>query len=669
MGCCCKNRVPACNRDSFIEVQGIGAQLKSLDYTLQSPFANPFFFGQAYSPALANVDISDDSGLFGGTVVSKSYHATDFVWIQYHSSTRGAPLSYHDNLVWSITRNGSSAGFSNRTWSFRGIEFLPEFQWHWYKQGRANHAYVLRFNWTFNAVNYSADIYIPEQPLRDWSNPYLTNGLAGGFVMFQGRKYTFDYHIDPTQTDFADLPPPGPQNSLRIFTDTANKIYMEFDFAFPDDTTTSAGSTTTTQNSEHYAIAIEYKLSGARDYLLHADKGQTTGFVPVVGAYKYKTNCKETQNYPVSGFPTDVLIKPSACSEASLALMDSTRRRSNVFHTPFLSGVSSTCVGSNVTTTTQDDCYVYEVPTDCDLPCIDAVDEASWLTPISCAYNVSAHDITWNLFANSSSDIAISPKRRLLRIASEYYWNYRTNGAPIADLLVVNRISGTSTEPWLILKLGVSIQFRYGWGGVGYFNFWLAAYGLNISYPSYGSVDLIRDSNVTMSRVWQYGEDLDYCNELDLLDFRAYQQHNYKSKSLWVNAESGFSSYGTDQYHPYDWSSTFNSEKPSHPKFFFDVGSWLKSTSTTTSGGDLYYPNTFSGQFTRFSSTPDQYQCINTSRGWYLTDPEWIRRPHCTIADDGLTDSQLYSQGFGSIPVDYTEYWLDMPATVELEAI
>lgn len=677
MGCCCNRAVRACWRQSYLELDGYGASLQSIGeagmFGIQLEWFGSLAWGHAHIPVMAkrgtNLEEHDWSGLFDG-VFGSSYYATDWCWLQYNPFTKShghaTPLflSASDNVSWSITRNGDASGFTNRSWSFLGVHFSDTFG----SQSR-NHFYVYQFSFTWGGTNYSAVIYIPEAPGRNWDTHGF--GETGGYVIFQGVRYsmTDTFHANPPSGAYehSGVPIGGNMMSFATFF---SQVSSTIRWVYPDagTTTTTVAGTTTTHDIDIWQIDITWSANKLFDFLCHTDKGQVDGLCALAGSYKYRNNCDEAQDYSAAvAAHSSVLIKKQACSAESIAEGE---LQPLVNHSLYTTPQDTSCVGQDVTTTTPDGCWAWSPPS-CQLSCIDRVNEPMWLTPISCKYQVSAHDRTWELFRSGGSSpfsglTASNRKTRWQRLAGGLQYN--TDSAPHAELCVVNRIDGANTAPWLVLKLGVVqtklfgeyVPSRLRW------TLWLAAYGRDLTSDL--TVDLIRGQDLSMSRIWQYGESPDYCNDLEITDYRSHQQHNHLS-----GIGSGFEVFfggPLEMYHPYSGVS-------------LNIAEWLLQSTTTTSGGSLYTPESYAGEFTLWpsiSDVPAPWSCYRStlfgySKADYLTSPTYITRPICATIDDGLTPEELYDARPDpgnpevTVPVTVYEHWIDMPASVVLEAI
>lgn len=671
MGCCCNRAVRACWRQSYLELDGYGASLQSIGqaglFGIQLEWFGSLAWGHAHIPSMAkrgtNLEEHDWSGLFDG-IFGSSYYATDWCWLQYNPFTKSngnaTPLflSASDNVLWSISRNGDESGFTNKSWSFLGVHFSDTFG----SQSR-NHFYVYQFNFTWGGTDYSAVVYIPEAPGRNWETHGY--GETGGYVVFQGVRYSMadTFHANPPSGAYEHSGVTIGGNSMS-FTTFFSQVSSTIRWVYPDagTTTTAVAGTTTTHDIDIWQIDITWSANKLFDFLCHTDKGQVDGLCALVGSYRYRNNCDEVQDYSAAvGELSSVLIKKQTCSAASI---DEGELQPLVNHSLYTTPQDTSCVGQDVTTTTPDGCWTWSPPS-CQLSCIDGVNEPMWLTPISCKYQVSAHDRTWELFRSYGHPVNSGPnarKPRSYQLARGDSQN--TTGAAHASLSVVNRIDGSVTAPWLLLKLGVVHDVPEGLGFTQEV-LWLAAYGRDLTTDL--TVDLIRGQDLNMSRIWQYGETPDYCNDLEITDYRDQQQHNWLA-----GIGSGFEVFlggPLEMYHPYREVS-------------LNIAEWLLQSTTTTSGGSLYTPESYAGEFTLWAEQGDvtePWSCYQSTIGYskadYLTSPTYITRPVCSVIDDSLTPEELYDARPDpgnpevTVPVTVSEHWIDMPASVVLEAI
>lgn len=669
MGCrCCNKTVRACSRRSYLEVDGYGAELVSIGGAGIPGFNADQFgtleWGNAHIPKLhkrdGRTDPRDWSGLYDGLFAS-SYFATDWCWLQYKGPTRVGQartsmfMGESDRLEWAISRNGDTSGFTNKSWQFLGVHFSDTFG-----VSASNHFYVQRFQWTWSGTNYTADVYIPEAAGRDWDN--WGYGETGGYVLFNGKRYSMDatYHGNPPPGAFSGGGGSG-GNSMAFVT-YFSLVGGTVLWRYPDagtTTTDAGGGTTTTHDIDVWKLDLEWTASNLYDYLCHTYKGQVDGLCEIVGRHKYRRDCDEVQNYSsVVPAHTTTYIKKLDCSQLAKE-DDSTLPPYTVPHTVFTTPADTSCVGQ-VTTTTGDVCDLWSPPL-CSLSCFSGVNEPIWGVPVNCKYEVTAHNTTWELYRSWGEPFTPSHSARKARefvIAKSRL--FRTEFAPHAILSVVNSSQFSETSPFLVLKLGVQRLRRFGEFGTGrdYFTQWLAAYSYDLSASK--TVDLIRDSNLVMNRVWQYGEPPpDYCNELQISDYRGDQQHNINGAGGGFVLSFGFLTL----QHPYR-------------TLIFDIAEWLTGTTTT--------PSSQSGQFSLWGAAVDvpvPYSCIGplgTPNGFnpiaFITDPFHLDRPVCSLIDDGLTDEQLYDSipNAGDppaiVPMTVYEYWIDMPASVTLGA-
>lgn len=685
MGCrCCRKTVRACYRRSYLEVDGYGASLTGIGgagyFGANLKAYGALSWSHAWVPLVRNYipngAPTDWSGLYEGLFPARSgapYYGSDWVWLQYQGPrSSGSPVapglffSAADGLEWAVTRNDDPSGFTNKSWAFLGIQFSESFDRQSY-----NHFYVYQFQWTWGGSDHTAVVYIPEAPGRNWE--VHGNGETGGYVIFNGVRYsmTDTYHANPPPGAYEHGGAPLVGNSMA-FVVFLSQVTAGIKWAYPDagTTTTTALGTTTTHDIDVWSIQLQWVASHLYDYLCHADKGAVDGFVPVVGSYRYRSKCDEVQDYSSAVLShSAVYIKKLSCSDAAVEEGgDSNTYNPELRHTAYTYPMASLCVGHDVTTTTLGDCGVWSPPVSCNLGCIDWIAEPMWNTPVPCKYTVSAHDRTWELFRSwgsvpiyPDSGIGLSAKKSRYTVIAKGN-QFRTDLAPHAELSVVNRVDGLQTRPWLVLKLGVVLK---RWAGLFSFNYdsvWLGVYAYDLTSDK--TIDILRHADVTLGRVWQYGEPADYCNELAIPDYRGQQ-----NMQQWSRIVSG----PIVLDHPYqEYASDYFGglrTTPSAP--IFDIGAWLLSSTTTSAGGDLYSPATYSGEFTLWGQQSDS-PCGQPHE---ITSPDYITRPICSMIDDGLSPQELEESrpipGDPAVVVPFTchEYWIDMPASVVLEAI
>lgn len=671
--CCCNPRPRACSRERYLEVDGVGALLKRpSDWWLRPSSTagvdgGPFQMNHLQIPTIGSLD---SSALFRDTPVPDRY-GSDFAYLGWKDTGQGWAFGSADNFTWDITVNTDASGFSSKQWEFRGIVFdsswAPEDDYG-NSSSPLNFCYVWRFQWRRDSIDYTADVYIPESPLRDWDTK--GKGIAGPYVMFKGRKYTCTTTRD-TVVDIGDSfeeSTNGDPNDLILGTFPLDLVYGAIAWQEPDiqGTTTTSAGTTTTSGNDRWAIAFSFTPSGKYDYLCYANKGTDAGLVPVVGRWQFRSSCDETQSYSVSDFGS-TQIKHHTCTDYAKEWRVDSAFPSDVSQ-PFSSSQEASCaIGSTTTTgevfkpwTYADDCNLD------DFDCIGRNDENHWATPINCLYTVTANGRTWSLLGNFISSGG-SYRTRTHRVAAAYYRTYRYDKSPIGDLRIINRIVGTETEPWLVLRLGFVRKVKKAFGS-DYLPGYFAAYGMNIA--DYGAVDFIRDADVEMSRIWQYGEDIHLCNDLELIDKREHQDHNYPMVSGFtgqVFPASGFEVYTS---HPYEkgritvvqFYNTSNRDKYTHE--WFDLGKLKTGVDTT--------PSTYAATFTKYDkdAIPAKWSSMasGSKDAWIMTDPKYVTRPMCSTIEDAPTDQELEDLPPGDYSVTVSEYWVDYPATITLEA-